>query len=140
MPIPPPPPIQALTRTFLDAYARADAPAVLALTDSAHLTIYGSDISEFVQGRAAFLTMLQNDARLWQNSAHIGRMQHISTIVSGNLATIFFDADFTVGSRPAVPIRCSLVWQRHGHRWLLRQAANVVPTTGQSAAEILAAH
>jgi len=141
MPLQPPPPIETLTRTFLDAYARADASAVLALTDPDTLTVYGSDVSEFVQGRAAFLAMLANDARLWQNSAHIGPMKHISTVVSGDIvATIFFDATFTVGDRPAVPIRCSLVWQRHGRRWLLRQASNTVPTTGQSAAEILAHH
>jgi ketosteroid isomerase-like protein len=140
MPIQSPPPIQTLTRTFLDAYARDDTAAVLPLLDADRITVYGSDISEIVHGHAAFLVLMADDARLWQGSAHIGAMQHISTVVSGNMATIFFDATFAVGNRPGVPIRCALVWQRHGNRWLLRQAANVVPTTGQSAEELLAGH
>jgi ketosteroid isomerase-like protein len=135
-----PPTIEALTRTFLDAYAAADSTAVLPLIDADNITVYGSDASEFFQGRAAFLSMLSNDARLWQHSANIGPMQHVSTVFSGDIATIFFDASFTVGGRPPVPLRCAAVWQRHGKRWLLRQAINVVPTTGQSATDLLAAH
>jgi ketosteroid isomerase-like protein len=140
MPIQAPPQIEALTRSFLDAYAAADTAAVLPLIDADYITIYGSDAAEFFQGRAAFLSMLANDARLWQHSAHIGPMQHVSTVVSGDIATIFFDTSFTVGGRPPVPLRCAAVWQRHGKRWLLRQAVNVVPTTGQSAAELLSPH
>jgi ketosteroid isomerase-like protein len=131
MPTPPPPPIQTLTRTFLDAYAAADSATLLPLIDADHIAVYGSDAAEFVEGRAAFSAMLEHSAR-------IGTMQHVSIVVSGDLATIFFDASFTVGDRPPIPIRCALVWQRHADRWLLRQAANVVPTTGQSAAKLLA--
>jgi hypothetical protein len=113
---------------------------VLPFIDPDNITVYGTDASEYFHGRAAFLAMMANDARLWQHSAHIGSMQNISTVVAGNLATIFFDVPFTVGDRPPLPLRCAAVWHRHGNRWLLRQAANVVPTTGQSAAELLAAH
>ena len=131
------PNIEVLTRTFLDAYAAADSAAVLPLIDADAITVYGSDAAEFVHGRAAFLSMLLNDARLWQHSAHIGPMEHVSTVVSGDAASIFFDTTFTVGGRPPVPLRCAAVWQRHGKHWLLRQAMNVVPTTGQSAADLV---
>jgi ketosteroid isomerase-like protein len=131
--------IQSQTRAFLDAYARGDSKTILAAVDN-NTVVYGSDAGEVFRGLDSITTMLANDTRLWSNSAHIGDMQNVSTIKQGNLESIFFQAPFTVGNRPPVPVRFCMIWRRNGKHWLLLQSSNAVVTEHQSAAELLSPH
>ncbi len=131
--------IQSQTRVFLDAYARGDSKTVLSTVDN-NTVVYGSDASEVFRGLDSITAMLANDTRLWSNSAHIGDMQNVTTIKQGNLESIFFQAPFTVGNRPPVPVRFCMIWRRNGKHWLLLQSSNAVVTEHQSAAKLLAPH
>jgi ketosteroid isomerase-like protein len=133
------PDIQSQTRAFLDAYARGDFKTILAAVDN-NTVVYGSDAGEVFRGLDSITTMLSNDARLWSGSAHIGDMQNVTTIKQGNLESIFFQAPFTVASRPPVPVRFCMIWRHNGKRWLLLQSSNAVVTEHQSAAELLSPH
>lgn len=128
--------LDGTARQFLDAYARGDEAQVMSMVSDSDIHVYGSDAAEIIQGRDAFRSMLADDQKLWGGKASIGPMAHVSSTRSGSMATLFFDSDFTLnGNR--MPIRFATVW-RKGHRgWKLVQESNVVPTTGQSAVEIL---
>jgi hypothetical protein len=130
------PDIQHQTELFLTAYANGDSATVLPLLDD-NVAIYGSDVSEIRHGIAGASSLLADDQKLWGGPAHIGPMKNTSVIQEGALASIFFDADFSVSGRPALPVRFAMVWQLKSGRWLLIQSSNVVPTQGQSAAELL---
>jgi hypothetical protein len=130
------PDIQSQTRAFLDAYAHGDSKTILAAVDN-NTVVYGSDAGEFFRGLDSITTMLANDTRLWSNSAHIGDMQNVTTNKQGNLESIFFQASFTVGNRPPVPVRFCMIWRHTGKHWLLLQSSNAVVTEHQSAAELL---
>jgi len=131
--------VKTQTRTLLDAYAREDQKTVLASIDD-QTVMYGSDATEVFHGVASIQAMLANDARLWSGTAHIGEMQNITVVKQGNLESIFFQAPFTVGNRPAVPVRFCMTWRRTGGRWLLLQSSNAVVTEHQSAVELLGSH
>ena len=131
--------VKTQTRTLLDAYAREDQKIVLAAVDD-QTVMYGSDATEVFHGVASIQVMLANDARLWSGTAHIGEMQNVTVVKQGNLESIFFQALFTVGNRPAVPVRFCMTWRRTGGRWLLLQSSNAVVTEHQSAAELLRPH
>jgi hypothetical protein len=131
--------VTSQTRTLLDAYAQEDQKIVLAAVDD-QTVIYGSDATEVFHGVASIQVMLANDARLWSGTAHIGEMQNVTVVKQGNLESIFFQALFTVGNRPAVPVRFCMTWRRTGGRWLLLQSSNAVVTEHQSAAELLRPH
>jgi hypothetical protein len=133
------PDVRSQTRALLDAYAREDQKTVLASVDD-QTVMYGSDAGEVSHGGAPIQAMLANDARLWSGTAHIGDMQNITVVKQGNLESIFFQAPFSVGNRPAVPVRFCMTWRRIGSRWLLLQSSNAVVTEHQSAAELLASH
>jgi hypothetical protein len=130
-------PIQQLTRTFLDAYAKGDRQTVLGLIDQENITVFGSDVAEVAHGSDAVLQTLALDQQLWGGSAHIGPMEHISLIQNHSLASIFFDVPFSVGNRAPVSVRFAATWKLEGKQWLLVQSSNVVPTEHQSAAELL---
>lgn len=129
--------VTAQTRLFLDAYARGDRANVVRLLDGDAVTVYGSDADEVFHGGAAVAGMLANDLRLWGGSARIGRMEHVSVVERGELASIFFDAPFSVRGRASMPVRFAMVWRRAHGPWLLVQSSNVVPTRNQSAAKLL---
>lgn len=129
--------IKMQTRQVLDAYARGDSAGVLALSDPEAITVYGSDAAEVFHGAAALKTMLAYDQRLWGGAAQIGPLDHVNLVETKDLASIFFDAPFSVGGRPPLPVRFAMTWRRTGKRWLLVQSSNVVPTQGQSARQLL---
>jgi SnoaL-like domain len=131
--------VKSQTRTLLDAYAREDQKTVLASIDD-RTVMYGSDATEVFHGVASIQALLANDARLWSGTAHIGEMQNITVVKQGNLESIFFQAPFTVGNRPPVPVRFCMIWRRNGKHWLLLQSSNAVVTEHQSAAELLGPH
>lgn len=130
------PDIKQQARLFLDAYAHGDRDTVLPMVDPA-ITIYGSDAAEVFRGTQAVSTLLANDQRLWGGPAHIGAMEDISIIQEGALTSLFFDADFSAGGQPPILVRFAMVWKLTSGKWLLVQSSNVVPTHGQSAAELL---
>jgi hypothetical protein len=130
-------PVEEQTQAFLTAYANGDSASVLSAV-GAGTVIYGSDAAEVFRGPVEVRAMLENDRKLWGGSARIGPMQQVSVIHRGDLASIFFDAPFSAGGRPPVLVRFALVWTLTNGHWLLEQASNTVPTTGQSAAELLA--
>jgi ketosteroid isomerase-like protein len=129
--------VETETRAFLDAYARGDRDAVLRRVDGDAVRIYGSDAAEVFAGRAGVEEMLADDMKLWGGAATIGPMQHVSTVATRDVATIFFDAAFSLGGRAAVPVRFAVVWRRRGGAWRVEQSSNVVPTVGQSGEELL---
>jgi ketosteroid isomerase-like protein len=128
---------QTRTRQFLDAYVKGDAGAVMAVVDGGTVA-YGSDAAEVFRGRDGVAKMLKEDGQLWRGSAVIGEMKDVSVVEKGELATIFFNAPFQVGGRPAIPVRFSMVWRRKGGHWLLLQSQSAALTEGQSAAALLA--
>ena len=131
--------ISAQTRLVLDAYAKGDRSYLKSHLDPT-FTAYGSDLAEVIHGPAAFDHMLEQDLLLWGGPVHIGTMRDISLVQHKDFASIFFNADFSLHDQKPLPLRVAMVWHRsHGH-WLLIQSSNVVPTQGQSAAELLAKH
>ena len=128
--------IIARTVLFLDAYARDDVDQVLAMTDRRRISLYGSDIAEFCEGEACVRRTMADDFALWK-TARFDPPTQVSVRRDGRLATIFFNASLSIGGRPALPIRMSLVWRLDHGDWRLTQASNVAPTQGSSAADIL---
>lgn len=121
---------------FLHAYAAGNEQDVLSFVTTGQPHIYGSDEAEAVDSREGFAAMLKADHKLWNGIVSFGPMRNVSEERSGNLATIFFDAGFQLGGRE-VPVRFSMVWRREHGAWKLVQSSNVVPTTGQTATELL---
>ncbi len=128
--------VQARTRAFLDSYMRSDSAAVLASIDESS-TMYGSDQAEVFRGAAGVREMMREDARLWGGNAVVGQWRDVSVVHGATIESIVFNAPFSVGKRPAVPVRFAVVWRKTGKRWILVQGSNAVVTQGQSAAEIL---
>ncbi len=128
--------VAAQTRVFLDAYARGDRATVMSMA-APEIVFYGSDVAEVFRGSAALKKMIDDDQKLWNGTAKVGRMEEVSVVRAGELAVIVFQAEFTVGDRAAVPVRFAMTWRKMGGRWLLVQSSNAVPTRGQSARELL---
>ena len=122
-------------RTMLDAYAAGDRQAVAAGLDR-EVHVYGSDRREVAATPAGFMTLYDTDQKLWRGAASFGPMQNVSLVSDGRLAGLFFDREFTVGGRTTV-VRFATVWRLEKAGWKLVQSANVVPTFGQSGAELL---
>jgi hypothetical protein len=131
--------VTSQTRALLDAYAHADTKTVLASVDD-KTVIYGSDAAEIFEGTASIREMLSNDARLWSGTAHIGDMKNVTVVKQGHIESIFFQAPFTVGNRPPVPVRFCMIWRHNNNHWVLLQSSNAVVTEHQSAAELLGSH
>ncbi len=128
--------LENTAQKFLDAYGRGDEARVMSMVTKGDLHIYGSDAAEAIEGQEAFRRMLADDQKLWGGHATIGSMTNVSSTQSGSLATLFFDAEFKLNGN-AMPIRFATVWRKEHGAWKLVQESNVVPTKGQSAAEIL---
>jgi ketosteroid isomerase-like protein len=122
---------------FMDAYVAGDWHGVAAHLTRGVLYVYGSDLAEFSTDVSGFKAMFDHDQALWHGAARFGAMSEISSRRRGDMATLFFNRVFELGTQKVV-VRFSTVWQREGGGWKLVQSSNVVPTTGQSAAEILA--
>jgi ketosteroid isomerase-like protein len=132
-----PPALQATIEEFLAAYAAGDRSKVFSMVSETESYVYGSDEAEFIVGRNALEQMFDDDMRLWQGTAKFGALRNVSSIRSRDLATMFFDVPFSVAGRPPLTVRFAMVWRRESNGWRLVQSANVVPTTGQSAEELL---
>jgi hypothetical protein len=120
---------------FLDAYARGDAEAVMAVLSAGPLHVYGSDVSEVAESREGVRRILDADQRLWAHGASWGEVSHLSSVTRGGVSSLFFDRVFKVGERQVV-VRFAMVWVKEGGVWRLAQSSNTVPTTGQSAEEL----
>jgi hypothetical protein len=131
------PNLESVAMAFLDAYAAGDWKTVQAGLSKHDVHVYGSDVSEFGTGEAGVKAMFDNDQKLWRGSGRFGAASQLSSVTSGRLAALFFNRVFEVGGQKMV-IRFSTVWQLESGAWKLVQSSNVVPTKGQSAAEILA--
>lgn len=129
-------PVVGIARAFLTAYANGERDAVLARVDP-QIVMYGSDVAEVFRGVDGVRQMLEGDRKLWRGPASIGSMQDVTVVASGGLSAMTFQAPFSLGSRPPILVRFSMVWKRHGDQWRLIQSANSTPTIGQSAAELL---
>jgi len=127
------PDLAAHAKALLDAYAKGDKPAVMALIDPTT----GSDVAEIRSGREGAGAMFDMDARLWGGAAHFGDLRPISECRSGDLTTLFFDVPFNVASRPEMVVRFATLWRYREGTWRLPQSANRVPTLGQSVEELL---
>jgi hypothetical protein len=123
-------------KALLDAYARGDKAAVMAVIDP-NIRLYGSDVAEIYSGPEGAGKMFDMDTRLWGGAAHFGDLRAISEFRSGDLATLFFDVPFSVASRPEMVVRFATLWRYSDGAWRLIQSANMVPTVGQSAEALL---
>jgi ketosteroid isomerase-like protein len=128
--------IENRVQQLLTAYAADDKSAVLAMVETTHLTLYGSDIAEVVTGGDELVQMMTDDFALWR-TARFGAIQDLSVRAGGELATAFFNVPLSVGGQPPVIIRFATVWHHVRGGWLLTQSSNSVPTVGSSAKEIL---
>ncbi len=128
-------PVEA-AKTFLAAYVANDRVAVLAMTSDRDLHVYGSDESEIFEGKAALSHMLDLDHKLWSGAARFDGMRNLSAVCEGGLASLIFDDTFVLGER-RVSVRFAQAWRRENGVWKLVQSSNVVPTVGQSAAQLL---
>lgn len=128
--------LQQTVASFLASYAKGDKAAVEAQVDPA-VHIYGSDVAEAYSGLAGFDRMFNEDVQLWRGGARFGPMRNVSLVRDATLATIFFDAPFSVGSSPPVPVRFAMAWRLQNGAWKLVQSSNAVPTVGQSAGDLL---
>jgi ketosteroid isomerase-like protein len=123
-------------RQLLAAYASNDVDSVLRLCDAASVVVYGSDASEIARGAAALRDMMAADFKLW-GAASFGEPTDLDVRQDGNLASAFFNVQFTVGGQRPVPVRMAMVWHRMRGEWRLIQSSNTVPTVGSSAIELL---
>lgn len=130
--------VVAVTRGFLDSYAKGDNDAVLRQVDP-KVVVYGSDIAEVFRGSAGVREMLTADHRLWGGAVSIGDMRDISVVSSGPLSAITFDAPFELRGGSPIMVRFSMVWKHEAAGWRLLQCANSTPTVGQSAEALLKA-
>lgn len=128
--------LEGIALTFSDAYVAGDWTTVERYLAAGPIHAYGSDLSEYTRSRAAFKEMFDNDQKLWRGGARLGTPSEISSVVTPELATLFFHREFALGDRK-LTVRFCTVWRRfHGH-WKLVQSANAVPTVHQSASELL---
>jgi hypothetical protein len=104
-------------KAVLDAYAKGDKSAVMALIDP-NIRLYGSDVAEIFSGR---------------QGAHFGDLRAISEFRSDDLATLFFDVPFSDASRPEIIVRFATLWRYGDGAWRLIQIANTLPAADQSA-------
>ena len=128
--------IEARVQEFLKAYADDDQDAVLRMVDNGGFSVYGSDISEFVESSAELKQMMSDDFTLW-GSAKFGTVKSMDIRVGGHLATAIFNVPFSAGGRPDVMVRVTTVWRQVDGVWLLTQSANSVPTVGSSAHDLI---
>lgn len=128
--------LTAQTRQFLDAYARGDKAAVLSQLDPS-IVMYGSDAAELFRGPDAVAGLLDLDQKLWGGSATIGEIKDLTVTEGSDLRVATFHAPFSVGGRPPLPVRFTMVWKRSPDGWRLVHSTNTVPTTGQSAEALL---
>jgi hypothetical protein len=126
---------QAVT-AFLNSYAGGDKAAVIATVEP-NVHLYGGDLSQTYNGVEGAAEMFDHDMRLWGGAAKFGTMWHVTAVREGNLETIMFDIPFTAGRSGTVTVRFAMVWHLEGDTWKLAQSSNCVPTTGQSAGDIL---
>ena len=57
--------------------------------------------------------------------------------VHGQQATAHFHVRFSAGGAAPVTVRFATNWRKVDGQWRLMQSANTVPTSGQSAAELV---
>jgi len=123
---------------FLDAYAAGDEAAVMSALSRGALHMYGSDVSEIASDREGVKRIFEAGQKLWQKNASWHAISNVSTVTRGDVSTLFFDRVFQVGEREVV-VRFAMVWIKEGGTWKLAQSSTTVPTTGQSAEDLLTA-
>lgn len=129
------PSVETTAQAFMTAYAAGDWPTVERLLSKRDLHVYGSDSAEIMVGVDAVHALFVADHRLWAGTSSFGAMTDVSVIRSDSLASVFFNAPFSVGGR-TLPLRVATVWRLEDGGWKLVQLSNTVPTTGQSAAAL----
>ncbi len=132
------PDVRVAAQAFLTAYAKGDRAQVMSVLTAGPIHVYGGDVAEAASDREGVARIFDGDQKLWGGGASFGAMTNVSTERSGGLATIFFDDTFHLGDR-TFPIRFAMVWRLERGAWKLAQSSNVVPTVGQSAAQLLSA-
>ena len=130
--------VLARTRAFLDSYARNDMMGVEGMIDPEGVSVYGSDVAEYVVGAAALRQLMADDFALWR-SARFGAPTRMSVRATDALATVIFDVPFSAGGRPPLLVRVTMVWRADRGQWWLTQSSNVVPTVGSAAHQLVTA-
>ena len=124
---------------MLDDYSHKNVDGIMQMLDARNVVMMGTDIAEVAASRNAVETLLRNDFKLWDTS-QFGRFKDFYVQSSPTMATAFFDVPWqatTGGQTRTFTIRLVTTWRKVGQNWKLTQILNTVPTTGQSAAEIL---
>jgi len=133
------PGIKERVRHLLDDYSRKDVDRIMRVLDDRNVLMIGTDVSEVAGSRQTIETLLRNDFKLWDTS-QFGQFKDFYVQSSDTMATAFFDVPWqatTGGQTRSFTIRLVTTWRKAGNDWKLTQILNTVPTTGQSAAEIL---
>ena len=122
--------VRSVTRSFIDAYALADAATVLRAIDERTI-VYGGSANQVVRGTRGVKDMLARDAHMWAGKARIGEMKDVSTSNEGSLEIIFFNANLVIGNHAPLPVRFCMVWKT-GPTWRLLQASTAIVAKGSN--------
>lgn len=112
------------------------------MLDPERVAFFGADSAEVATTLEGVMQRIRDDQVLW-DSLVAGPMRNLRVEDGGTLAVAMFDVGTEVYRGPGRAhylIRFAMTWRRGADgRWRLVQSMNSVPTTGQSAAEIIRA-
>lgn len=127
---------------LLDAYGHKDNARLQAMLDPERVAFFGADSAEVAMTLDDVMRRIRDDQMLW-DSLIAGPLRTLRVEGDGALAVAMFDVGTEVhrgAVRAHYLIRFAMTWRRgEDGEWRLTQSMNSVPTTGQSAAEIIRA-
>lgn len=127
---------------LLDAYGHKDNARLAGMLDPERVAFYGADSAEVAMTREGVMRRIRDDQMLW-DSLVAGPPRNLRVEHAGPLAVTMFDVGTEVyrgGGRAHYLVRFAITWRRGPDgEWRVAQSMNSVPTTGQSAAEIIRA-
>jgi hypothetical protein len=128
--------VRARVDKLLARYGRNDQSGVIEMLDTRQFTIFGSDLAEVVDTPEELRALMTADFALWK-TAKFENIRDMDFRSDGTLATAYFVISFSPAIAGPIAVRFNTTWRRSAGEWFLTQSANSVPTTNQSAAEIL---
>lgn len=127
---------------LLDAYGHKHNARLQAMLDPERVAFFGADSAGVATTPESVMQRIRDDQMLW-DSLIAGPIRNLRVEHGGRLAVAMFDVGTEVHRGPGRAhylIRFAMTWRRGADgEWRLVQSMNSVPTTGQSAAEIIRA-
>jgi ketosteroid isomerase-like protein len=138
----PGPEVARRSAELLHAYGHKDNARLRAMLDPDRVAFYGADSAEVATTLQGVMQRIRDDQALW-DSLVAGPMRNLRVEGDGRFAVAMFDVGTEVYRGPGLAhylVRFAMTWRRGADgEWRLVQSMNSVPTTGQSAAEIIRA-